>query len=151
MHKILIIHFIIKALNKIENVSFNALPRNSNKFISLKIENFIFKDSFLFLNKSLDYLTKTIDNKDRVSLKKEFGDNYKLLTKKGIYPYDYFDNVDKYNEKNIPDHKNFKNKLDNNKNISNKEYKHALNVFKTFKCKNLMDYSILYLKQMFVI
>ena len=37
----------------------------ANKFISLKIENFIFKDSFLFLNKSLDYLTKTIDNKDR--------------------------------------------------------------------------------------
>ena len=49
---------LIKALNNIENISFNALPRNSNKFISLKIENFIFKDSFLFLNKSLDYLTK---------------------------------------------------------------------------------------------
>ena len=48
-------------------------------------------------------------------------------------------------KQNIPDHKNFKNKLDN-KNISNKEYKHALNVFKTFNCKNLMDYSILYLK-----
>ena len=42
--------FLIKALNNIENVSFSALPRNSNKFISLKIENFIFKDSFLFLN-----------------------------------------------------------------------------------------------------
>ena len=26
------------------------------------------------------------------------------------------------------------------------EYKHAHNVFKTFKCKNLLDYSILYLK-----
>ena len=74
--------FLIKALNNIENVSFSALPRSSNKFISLKIENFIFKDSFLFLNKSLDYLTKTIDDKDRVSLKQEFGGNYKLLTKK---------------------------------------------------------------------
>ena len=39
----------------------------------------------------------------------------------------------------------FFNKL-NNKNISNDEYKHALNVFKTFKCKDLLDYSILYLK-----
>ena len=75
--------FIIKALNNIGNVSFSALPRNSNKFISLKIENFIFKDSFLFLNKSLDYLTKTIDNKDRISLKQEFGENYELLCKKG--------------------------------------------------------------------
>ena len=85
--------FLIKALNNIKNVSFSALPRNSNKFMSLKIENFIFKDSFLFLNKSLDYLTKTIDDKDRISLKQEFGENYKLLTKKGIYPYDYFDNI----------------------------------------------------------
>ena len=138
--------FLIKALNNIENVNFSALPRNSNKFISLKIENFIFKDSFVFLNKSLDYLTKTIDDKDRVSLKQEFGKNYALLTKKGIYPYDYFDNIKKYNETKIPDNTNFKNKLSNNKNISNKEYKHAHNVFKTFKCKNLMDYSILYLK-----
>ena len=138
--------FLIKALNNIENVSFSALPRNSNKFISLKIENFIFKDSFLFLNKSLDYLTKTIDDKDRVSLKQEFGENYKLLTKKGIYPYDYFDNIKKYNEKKLPDHTNFKNELNNDKNISNREYKHAHNVFKIFKCKNLLDYSILYLK-----
>ena len=51
--------FLIKALNNIENVTFSALPRISNRFISLKIENFIFKDSFLFSNKSLDYLTKT--------------------------------------------------------------------------------------------
>ena len=139
--------FLIKALNNIENVSFSALPRNSNKFISLKIENFIFKDSFLFLNKSLDYSTKTIDDEHRVSLKQEFGEkNYKLLTKKGIYPYDYFDNIKNYNEEKIPDHINFKNKLNNNRNISNEEYKHAHNVFKTFKCKNLMDYSILYLK-----
>ena len=78
--------FLIKALNNIENASFSALPRNSNKFVSLKIENFIFKDSFLFSNKSLDYLAKTIDDKDRAPLKQEFGENYKLLTKKGIYP-----------------------------------------------------------------
>ena len=102
--------FLIKALNNIENVNFSALPRNSNKFISLKIEKFIFKDSFLFSNKSLDYLRKTIDDKDRISLKQEFSENYKLLTKKGIYPYDYFDNIKKYNEEKIPDHANFKNK-----------------------------------------
>ena len=34
--------FLIKALNNIENISFSALPRNSNKFLSLKIENSIF-------------------------------------------------------------------------------------------------------------
>ena len=79
--------FLIRALQNLDNkIPFSCLPRNSNKFI--------FKDSYLFLNKSLDYLTSTIFDEDRISLKQEFGEeNYKLLTKKGIYPYDYFKNT----------------------------------------------------------
>ena len=42
------------------------------KFISIQIGPFIFKDSYLFLNKSLDYLTGTINDEDRISLKQEF-------------------------------------------------------------------------------
>ena len=85
--------FLIRALQNLDNkIPFSCLPRNSNKSISMQIVPFIFKDSYLFLNKSLDYLTGTINDEDRISLKQEFGsDNYKLLTKKGIYPYDYFD------------------------------------------------------------
>ena len=127
-------------------IPFSCLPRNSNKFISIQIGPFIFKDSYLFLNKSLDYLTGTIDDDDRISLKQEFGlDNYKLLCKKGIYPYDYFNEKEKYSETELPNKEKFFNKL-NNKDISDGDYKHALNVFKTFKCKDLLDYSILYLK-----
>ena len=99
--KCIFVYFLFDS--NIGNVNFSALPRNSNKFTSLKIENSIFKDSFLFLNKSLDYLTKTIDDKNRISLKQEFGEeNYKLLTKKGIYPYDYFNKISIYNEQKIP-------------------------------------------------
>ena len=124
-------------------IPFSCLPRNSNKFISLQIGSFIFKDSYLFL--SLDYLTGTIDDIDRISLKQEFGENYQLLTKKGIYPYDYFDNTKKYNEQKLPNKEEFFNKI-NNKNITDDDYNHAKNVFKKFECKNLLDYSILYLK-----
>ena len=113
----------------------------------MQIGPFIFRDLYLFLNKSLDYLTGTIDDEDRISLKQEFGEeNHMLLTKKGIYPYDYFDSKEKYDDQQLPNHKYFQNKLNNNKNISNDEYKHAITVFKTFKCKALLDYSILYLK-----
>ena len=139
--------FLIRALQNLDNkIPFSCLPRNSNKFISLQIGSFIFKDSYLFFNKSLDYLTKTIDDNDRISLKQEFGEeNYQLLTKKGIYPYDYFDNINKYNEKKLPDKEEFFNKI-NNKDISDEDYNHAKNVFEKFKCENLLDYSILYLK-----
>ena len=138
--------FLIRALQNLDyKIPFSCLPRNSNKFISLQIGSFIFKDSYLFLNKSLDYLTGRIDDNDRISLKQEFGKNYKLLTKKGIYPYDYFDNTKKYNEQKLPDKEEFFNKI-NNKNISDEDYNHAKNVFEKFKCENLLDYSILYLK-----
>ena len=138
--------FLIRALQNLDNkIPFSCLPRNSNKFISLQIGSFIFKDSYLFLNKSLDYLTGTINDDDRISLKQEFGKNYQLLTKKGIYPYDYFDNTKKYNEQKLPNKEEFFNKI-NNKNISDEDYEHAKNVFEKFKCENLLDYSILYLK-----
>ena len=139
--------FLIRALQNLDNkIPFSCLPWNSNKFISIQIGPFIFKYSYLFLNKSLDYLTGTINDHDRISLKQEFGEeNYKLLTKKGIYPYDYFDSKEKYNELELPKKEKFFNKL-NNKNISNDDYKHALNVFKTFECKDLFDYTVLYLK-----
>ena len=139
--------FLIRALQNLDcRIPFSCLPRNSNKFISIQIGSFIFKDSYLFLNKSLDYLTGTINYNDRISLKQEFGDeNYKLLAKKGIYPYDYFDEKQKYSETELLKKEKFFNKL-NNKNISNDDYKHAIEVFKTFKCKNLLDYSELYLK-----
>ena len=138
--------FLIRALQNLDNrIPFSCLARNSNKFISIQICPFIFKDSYLFLNNILDYLTVTIDDDDRISLKQEFGeDNYELLTKKGIYPHDHFDEK-KYCETELPKKENFFNKL-NNKNISNEDYKDALNVFKTLKCKDLLDYSILYLK-----
>ena len=88
-------------------IPFSCLPRNSNKFISIQIGPFIFKDSYLFLNKSLDYLTGIINDHDRISLKQEFGEeNYKLLTKKGIYCYDYFDKKEKYSETELPENKN---------------------------------------------
>ena len=138
--------FLIRALQNSDNkIPFSCLPRNSNKFISLRIGSFIFKDSYIFLDKSLDYLTKTIDDIDRISLKVEFGKNYQLLTKKGIYPYDYFDNTKKYNDQKLPNKEKFFNKI-NNKNISDDDYNHTKNVFEKFNCKNLLDYSILYLK-----
>ena len=93
----------------------------------------------------MDYLTGTINDNDRISLKQEFGENYQLLCKKGIYPYDYFDNTKKHNAQKLPNKEEFFNKI-NNKNISDEDYNHAKNVFEKFKCENLLDYSILYLK-----
>ena len=59
--------FLMRALQNLDcRIPFSCLPRNSNKFISIQIGPFIFKDSYLFLNKSLDYLTGTINDEDNI-------------------------------------------------------------------------------------
>ena len=75
--------FLIRALQNLDNkIPFSCLPRNSNKFISLQIASFIFKDSYLFLNKNLDYLTKTINDEDRISLKTRIWRKLSITNKK---------------------------------------------------------------------
>ena len=77
--------FLIRALQNLDNkIPFSCLPRKSNKFISLQKRTFIFKDSYPFLDKSLEYLIKTIDDYDRKSLKQEFGKIMNYYVKKNI-------------------------------------------------------------------
>ena len=47
-----------------------------------------------------------------------------LLTEKGIYPYDYMDNWDKFDEKELPPHECFYSELAGG-NISDKDYREA--------------------------
>lgn len=66
------------------------------------------------------------------------------MTRKGIYPYDYMDSFDKVN-KPLPTKKEFYRIL-NDEHISDEDYKHACNVWNTFKLTSMGDYHNLYLK-----
>ena len=68
-----------------------------------------------------------------------------MLLRKGIYPYEYMDGWDKFNEKSIPSKESFYNSL-TLENITEVDYIHAKNVFKTFKLNNLGDYHDLYIQ-----
>ena len=72
--------------------------------------------------------------------------NYKLdlMARKGVYPYDYMDSFDKFNEQLPPKEELFS--ILDNKHISNDDFKHAKNVWKTFSLKNMGEYHDLYLK-----
>ena len=67
-----------------------------------------------------------------------------LMAQKGVYPYDYMDSFDKFDEK-LPTKEDFYSIL-NNQHISDDEYKHAQNVWSTFSLKNMGEYHNLYLK-----
>ena len=62
-----------------------------------------------------------------------------MLLRKGVYPYEYMDGWDKFNETSIPNKESFYSNL-TMENITETDYIHANNVFKTFKLNNLGDY-----------
>ena len=68
-----------------------------------------------------------------------------MLFRKGVYPYEYMDGWDKFNETSIPSKESFYSNL-TMKNISETDYKHANNVFKRFKLNNLGDCHDLYVQ-----
>ena len=55
-----------------------------------------------------------------------------MLLRKGVYPYEYMDGWDKFNETSIPSKELFYSNL-TMENITETDYIHANNVFKTFK------------------
>ena len=106
--------------------------------------------TFKYLDCKKEY-KKNINNK----LKEKFSNVYEFcgydmnkfvsLLKKGVYPYEYMDEWNKLNEKELPVKKSFYSNL-TMEDISNTDYKHANNVFRKFNLNNLGDYHDLYVK-----
>ena len=108
---------------------------------------------------SLDKLTKSLRNNDAYETKnfkqskqyflKEYpfmtDEDFKLVITKGIYPYEYMNNFEKFNETKLPDIKCFYSSL-NDETVTEDQYKHAQNIWETFRIKNLGEYHDFYLK-----
>ena len=68
-----------------------------------------------------------------------------MLLRKGVYPYEYIDEWDKFNEKVLPGKDSFYSNL-TVEDISETDYAHANNVFKKFNINNLGEYHDLYVR-----
>ena len=70
-------------------------------------------------------------------------DKFIMLLRKGVYPYEYIDEWDKFSEKIIPGKESFYSNL-TLEDITETDYAHANNVFKKFSINNLGEYHDLY-------
>ena len=156
-------HFIIKKLKTSnEKERINCIPNNEEKYISFtktittgeykgkdgktkyKTFNIVFKDSYKFMSSSIDELVKNSPRDDFKNVNKFFEPAIAELAKqKGFYPYEYMDSIEKFKEDKPPPKKAFNSKL-SGYGISDKNYNHVLNVWKTCNMKTMLDYHEFY-------
>ena len=156
-------HLFIKKLgssNKKETIE--CIPNNEEKYITFtktiitgqytnkkgeeknKTFNIVFKDSLKFMLSSLGALVKNLPKNGFKNISKYYTpEEVELIKQKGFYPYEYMDTEEKFNDTKLPPREVFYSKL-SGKGISEKDYKHACNVWNTFKMKTFKDYHKLY-------
>ena len=152
-------HLFIKNLGVTEG-NISCIPINEEKYISftkkivvgafineekkiIEIKRDIrFIDSFRFMSSSLASLT---DNLDEFPILSKYckGRKLELLRKKGVYPYEYMDRLEKLNDKTLPPIDKFYSKL-NDEGISQEDYDHAQRVWEQFNIKTMREYHNLY-------
>ena len=127
-------------------MNINAIPNNMEKYMAFMLGNHLtFLDSFQFMSSSLEKLVRNLPKESLKYTSKVFkGNKLDLMARKGVYPYDYMDSFDKFNEQ-LPNKEEFFSIL-NDEHISDDDYEHAKKVWKTFSLKNMGQYHDLYLK-----
>ena len=139
---------ILRSLD-IDQDKFETLSRNSEKIITMSLGRFKLIDSSSFMPESLTNLVNNLLDKGKDCFKQteKMSQNsktkFKLLTRKGVFPYEYLDDVSKLGDKNLPPQTSFYSALKETS-VAEAEYTFAQKVWKKFKCKTLGCYMKLY-------
>ena len=127
--------FITKLAKKIR---LKVLTKTDKNYISIDMGYAKTLDMFRFFHPlSLDAISKTLSDKECVTLSK-FG----LERRKGIFPYEWFDSIDKLHETTLPPKEAFYSKLKQS-GITDKEYKQAIDCWNNTGSKSIKDYDVL--------
>ena len=154
---------IIKISYKIKfNDSFRFMSTSLSNLVSDLSEG-LHNDRCIDCKSCLDYMTikdeqlifmcfsyKKNNKKDfNKELIKRFANTYRfcnkdlnkfiLLLRKGVYPYEYMDNWERFNETLLPNKEAYYSNL-NMEDITDTDYTQANTVFKEFKLKNVVEY-----------
>lgn len=157
-------HLFIKKLAQGMRGDITIIPTNSEQYISftkvvwssvhnLNIREKIrlkFIDSFRFMPESLSKLASLIPpDKKRIlhsTCEKDYSsEQISMLERKGVFPYDYVNSIERLSETALPAKEHFYSQL-NEEEISQQEYEFACDIWNKFQLKTLGEYSQLYLK-----
>ncbi|XP_071650745.1 uncharacterized protein [Temnothorax longispinosus] len=156
-------HFIVEKIANDFEGGVDLLPLTKESYISFsktvketqtdggwdRYVKLRFVDSYKFLAASIETLASYL-NKDKLRItRSEYAnlsaEDVDLLTRKGVFPYEYVDSVDKLRETELPPREVFYSSL-TDETASESDYEHATRVWRRFRVRNLGEYSDLYLK-----
>ena len=154
-------HFIMKGLAEEFERDFECLGENKEKYITFSVpikkesnEERRGKKSGKLLFKCFNCKRKSFEEFDEDLIKKLKNtyrfctgdiDKFMLLLRKSVYPDEYMDDWDIFNEEKLPNKCDFYSSL-NMEDISEIDYRHATKVFNKFNSKNLGEYHDLYVQ-----
>ena len=100
-------HLIIQEIEDFisDKRKISVIANNTEKYISFKLGNLVFKDSLQFLSCSLDVLSKNLSIDELCQTRKlseRLGVDLDLLRTKGIYPYQWVDSTEQFNATQLP-------------------------------------------------
>ena len=132
-------HLIMQAVtNEYKNIQ--CIAETDEKYKTFSLNNLVFYDSFQHLSSSLESLAKNLP--DYPITKKYFDPT---LIRKGVYPYEYMDSWEVFEELELPPIEDFYSSLTKTS-ISESDYQHAQRVWDSLGCKTMGDYHDSYLK-----
>lgn len=162
-------------MSKGEQKKIKAMAYNTEKLRNLTVHNFKLSDSLSFIQGSLSDLVNNLASGkgkfnvlNQMRIAKTERERQLLLRKGikyakcmintscmnntsnstflGVFPYDYAESIEKLEQcKQLPRKEDFYNRLTDS-HISDQDFDHAKKVFKTFRCKNMLDYMTLYME-----
>ena len=130
----LIINKSFEINNEIGEKQISVIPNSYEKFMSFSIGALKFIDSMQFMASSLEKLAENlydpIDKYNKFnSMKSEFPEQYEILCQKGVYPYEFVDDITKLDYNGLPPIESFYSKW-RQEGLSNEEYERAQQVYK---------------------
>ena len=135
-------HLLMQAMARVQG-EIKCIPTNTEKYISFSLGNLRFIDSLNFMQSSLDKLVKGSDEFPIMQKTVSEENKRQPLQKKGIYPYEYMNSFERFDEKQLPEKEKFYSSL-SGKGITDEEYAHAQEVWATFGCQTLGNYHDMY-------
>ena len=142
-------HLIIKNLKKqFAAEEIKIIPCNSERYISIIIGQKRFVDTLQFLPVSLDTLVTNLKKEGIEKFyhtRRHFKGKEDLIIRKGVYPYEYMNGVEKFSETELPPIEAFFSKLSDSE-ISEEDYEHAKTVWAEFNLKTMEEFHNVYLK-----